>query len=110
MRVRRTGTIYSVAGHMHLLGRSITLELDPGTANAKMLLDLPNFNFDDQGARPLVTPIQVKAGDMLKVTCTYDASLRDKLPQLKNLKPRYVMWGDGTSDEMCLGIVAYTAA
>jgi len=110
MRVRKAGTIYSVAGHMHLLGRSISVQLDPGTADAKTLLDLPNFNFDDQGARPLITPIQVKAGDMLKVTCTYDASLRSKLPQLKNLKPRYVVWGDGTSDEMCLGIVTWTAS
>ncbi len=110
MRVRKAGTIYSVAGHMHLLGRSISVELDPGTANAKTLLDLPVFNFDDQGARPLVTPIKVKPGDMVRVTCTYDASLRSKLPQLKNLKPRYVMWGDGTSDEMCLGIIAWTAS
>jgi hypothetical protein len=108
MRVRKAGTVYSVAGHMHLLGVSISVELNPSSANPQMLLDLPHFNFDDQGARPLVTPIKVKAGDMLKVTCTYDASLRSKLPQLKNLKPRYVVWGDGTSDEMCLGIVAWT--
>lgn len=108
MRVRRAGTIYSVAGHMHLLGRSISVTLNPDSQNPRTLLDLPVFNFDDQGARPLVTPIQVKAGDVLKVTCTYDASLRSKLPQLKNLKPRYVVWGDGTSDEMCLGIVAWT--
>jgi hypothetical protein len=110
MRVRRAGTVYSIAGHMHLLGVSISLQLDPGTADAKTLLDLPHFNFDDQGARPLITPIQVKAGDMVKVTCTYDASLRSKLPQLKNLKPRYVVWGDGTSDEMCLGIVTWAAS
>jgi Copper type II ascorbate-dependent monooxygenase, C-terminal domain len=108
MRVRKAGTVYSVAGHMHLLGVSISVELNPGSADPRMLLDLPHFNFDDQGARPLVTPVKVKAGDMLKVTCTYDASLRSKLPQLKNLKPRYVVWGDGTSDEMCLGIVAWT--
>jgi hypothetical protein len=107
MRVRRAGTIYSVAGHMHLLGRSISVQLNPGSAKEATLLDLPSFNFDDQGARPLVTPIQVKPGDDLRVTCTYDASLRSKLPQLKNLKPRYVVWGDGTSDEMCLGIIAW---
>jgi hypothetical protein len=108
-RMRRPGTIYSVAGHMHLLGRSISVVLDPGTPQEKVLLNLPAFNFDDQGARPLVTPVAVQAGDTVRVTCTYDASLRAKLPQLRNLKPRYVVWGDGTSDEMCLGIIAMAA-
>jgi hypothetical protein len=108
MRVRHAGTIYAVAGHMHLLGRSISVTLNPGSTSSKILLDVANFNFDNQGARPLITPIAVRAGDVLQVTCTYEASLRAELPQLRNLKPRYVMWGDGTSDEMCLGIVAWT--
>jgi hypothetical protein len=37
-------------------------------------------------------------------------SLRTKLPQLKQVPPRYVVWGDGSSDEMCLGIVVWTRA
>jgi hypothetical protein len=27
------------------------------------------------------------------------------LPELSKLEPRYVVWGEGTGDEMCLGIV-----
>jgi hypothetical protein len=107
-RVTQNALIYSVAGHMHLLGRALKIELNPDTPNAKVLLDLPQFNFDDQGQRPLATPLAIHAGDTLRVTCTYDASLRAKLPELKPLQPRYVMWGDGTSDEMCLGIIAAT--
>ena len=95
---------------MHLLGRSIKLEVNPGTPQAKVLLDVPAYNFDDQGARELATPVAVKRGDTLRVTCTYDATLRSKLPELKPLKPRYVLWGEGTSDEMCLGVMLYTAA
>jgi hypothetical protein len=26
---------------------------------------------------------------------------------LRASEPRYVVWGDGTSDEMCLGIVTF---
>src|SRR6266542_3242760 len=59
----------------------------------------------DQAARPLAKPVTVKPGDTLRVTCTHDASLRKRLPQLQPLPPRYVVWGDGTSDEMCLGLV-----
>jgi hypothetical protein len=104
------GTIYAVAGHMHLLGRSIKVELNPGTPAAQTLLDVPNFNFDDQSIRPLAKPVTVKAGDTFRVTCTHDVSLRRQLPQLRTLQPRYVVWGDGTSDEMCLGLIIWSPA
>jgi len=102
------GTIYAVAGHMHLLGRSIKIELNPGTAAARTLLDIPVYNFDDQAIHPLAQPVAVKPGDTLRVTCTHDAGLRKLLPQLRTLPPRYVVWGDGTSDEMCLGLVIWS--
>jgi hypothetical protein len=108
MPVREAGTVYAVAGHMHLLGRSIKVELNPGTSRAKTLLDVRNYDFDQQGARPLARPVAVKAGDRFRVTCTHDVSLRSQLPQLRELPPRYVVWGDGSSDEMCLGIVVWT--
>jgi hypothetical protein len=108
IRVREGGTILSVAPHMHLLGRSISIVLNPGTTKAKTLLNQPNFNFDNQAAVPLAQPLKVNRGDTLRVTCTHDATLRSQLPELKPLAPRYVVWGDGTSDEMCLGVVVYT--
>jgi hypothetical protein len=109
-RVPTAATIYATAGHMHLLGRSITIDLNPGTAKARRLLNIPAYNFDDQAVRPLAQPVTVKPGDVLRVTCTHDAGLRQQLPQLKPLPPRYVVWGDGTSDEMCLGLAVATVA
>ncbi|MEO7979643.1 MAG: monooxygenase [Sporichthyaceae bacterium] len=104
MRVR------AVAGHMHLLGRSISVTLDPGGPNQRRLLDRKVWDFDDQHATPLRRPVLVRAGEALRVTCTHDAGLRSMLPELQGLPPRYVTWGEGTSDEMCLGIVMYTDA
>ncbi|HEU5156097.1 MAG TPA: monooxygenase [Streptosporangiaceae bacterium] len=106
--VRQAGVVRAVAGHMHLLGRSIKVELNPGTSHAKTLLDVPQYNFDDQNARPLAKPVKVGPGDTLRVTCTHDATLRRQLPEMRSLPPRYVVWGDGTSDEMCLGIVIWS--
>jgi hypothetical protein len=100
--------VQAVAGHMHLLGRSIKVELNPGTSKAKTLLDVPVYNFDDQGAQKLAKPITVRADDTLRVTCTHDATLRARTPALQTLKPRYVVWGEGTSDEMCLGVVVWS--
>jgi hypothetical protein len=101
-------TVHAVAGHMHLLGRAISVELNPGTPQAKKLLDIPAYDFDDQAIRPLDAPVEVRPGDSIRVTCTHDASLRQRLPALQKLPPRYVVWGEGTSDEMCLGILVVT--
>ena len=108
--VPQSGTIYAVGGHMHLLGRSIKIELNPGTPHAQTLLDVATYNFDDQSIRALAQPVAVKPGDTLRVTCTHDAGLRKLLPQLRTQPARYVVWGDGTSDEMCLGLVIWTPA
>jgi hypothetical protein len=102
-------TVYAAFGHMHLLGRSIKVELNPDTPQAQTLLDVPNFDFDHQRLQPMPAPVDVNPGDTVRVTCTHDATLRQKLPQLSQLPPRYVVWGDGTTDEMCLGLLTATA-
>jgi hypothetical protein len=105
--VRDPGTIHMAAGHMHLLGRAIKVEVNPGTAKARTVLDVPQYNFDNQALTPLPEPLTVDRGDTLRVTCTHDATLRKKLPQLRSLPSRYVVWGEGTSDEMCLGVLIF---
>lgn len=101
-------TVRAIAGHMHLLGRSISIDLNPGKPGALRLLDIPAWDFDNQGARPLAKPVHLKPGDVLRVTCHHDQHLRDRLPSFKNQPERYVVWGEGTTDEMCLGIVMFT--
>ena len=103
--VDRAGLVYAVGGHMHLLGRAISIDL-----NGRRLLDVPSYDFDEQAVIPLATPVAVKPGDELRVNCTHDAALRGQLPQLRGLPPRYVVWGDGTADEMCLGLVVWSPA
>jgi hypothetical protein len=94
---------------MHLLGRSLRIEAIPAAGGRpRTLLHIPVWDFDDQGARPLDPPVDLDAGDTLRITCTHDATLRARLPALDGVAPRYVTWGEGTSDEMCLGVVAYT--
>ena len=95
------------AGHMHLLGSSIRIELNAGTPRARTLLDIKQWDFDDQGSRPLPATAVVR-GDRITVTCTHDQAWRDRLPALQGIPERYVVWGEGTTDEMCLGILSVT--
>ena len=106
--VNEPGTIRAVAGHMHLLGKKIKIELNPGRPDARTVLDIPVWNFDDQGSAPVDRPVQIKPGDELRVTCEHGQDLRDVLPAFEGQPERYVLWGEGTTDEMCLGIVLVT--
>lgn len=101
-------TVIAAAPHMHLLGRSMRLILNPGSANETILMNVPNYNFDDQSAIVLKKAVPVNPGDTIRVECTFDPTLRQKLPALKNVAARYVTWGEGSSDEMCLGVIAAT--
>ena len=92
---------------MHLLGRSIKVETNPGTPRARTILDIGTWDFDDQSSRP-TPPVRLKPGDTVKVTCTHSQELRDLLPAFEGQPDRYVLWGDGTTDEMCLGILLVT--
>ena len=58
-RIGKSGYIVRVQAHMHLLGRSFTMVLNPGTPQAKTVLDVPNYNFHYQKAYNLRTPIPV---------------------------------------------------
>ncbi len=103
-------TVYASAGHMHLLGREISIVANAGTPDEEILLDIDAWDFDNQGARPLAEPFDLAAGDTLTVTCTHDAKLRSQLPALEGTDPRYITWGEGTTDEMCLGILTMAPA
>ncbi len=108
--IREATTLRAVAGHMHLLGRAITIDVNKGTEKAKRVLDITNWDFDNQATKALPKPVKLVPGDTLTVTCTHDQSLRDRLPAFKGQPERYVAWGEGTTDEMCLGIVLATGA
>lgn len=107
-RIDRAGTIHVVAGHMHLLGKSIRVELNPGRPDARILLDIPRWSFHWQNSYVLERAVQVKPGDVIRVRCTFDPSRRNGGEHRVPKAPRYVLWGEGTTDEMCLGIVQVT--
>jgi len=61
------------------------------------LLDIPRWDFHWQGSYGLVEPVVFNPGDQLRLSCTWDnATMSD------------VTWGEGTTDEMCLGSFYYT--
>jgi len=98
--VPESGTILSVFGHEHTLGKTFRLTLDPGQADQQILLDIPNWNFDWQMIYQLAQPIHVTAGQTIRMTCTWDRTLDP------NRAPKYIIFAEGTEDEMCFGTYA----
>jgi hypothetical protein len=109
-RLESPARILAVAGHMHLLGASIRLILNPGPS-ARVLLDIPRWDFRWQNAYTLASSVEAKPGDVVRVTCRYDVGKRVHAAHTGHAiprTPRYVLWGEGTTDEMCLGILQVT--
>ena len=106
--IDRPTTIHTVGGHMHLLGSSIRITLNPGAPGETVLLDIPRWDFHWQALYPLAQAIAVKPGDTIRVTCTHDQRLRKTGSTPVAREPRYILWGEGTTDEMCLGILQVT--
>jgi hypothetical protein len=103
--VTKAGIVVRTVAHMHLLGRTLKIVLNQGTPSQKTLLDVTNYNFHYQRAYNLAKPVPVVPGDKITVTCTYDPTLEEEIPILRRVPPHFVTWGDGSTDEMCLGTV-----
>jgi len=88
-------TVYGAFGHMHELGRSFRLELNPDSDESVILLDIPIWDFHWQDRYQFAEPFQINRGDVLRMSCSWDNTLSED--------PRYVVWGEGTADEMCFG-------
>jgi hypothetical protein len=104
--VNRRLTIHGVGGHMHLRGVDIDVELNPGTARAQTLLHIPRWDFHWQDVYYLAHPVDAEPGDVVRVTCRFDNSAQNQpVVGRRRLAPRYVLWGEGTTDEMCLALL-----
>ena len=108
-RVGSDGYIVRIQPHMHLLGVKFSMVLNPGTPQAKTVLNVPNYNFDYQKAYN-VAPIAVSRGEQVQINCAYNPALAQQLPVLRKAPAHWVTFGDGSSDEMCVGVTWTTTA
>jgi len=93
----RAWDIQSAAVHMHSLGRSATLRAIHADGTETCILDVPDYDFNWQRSYRLQEPVAMALGDTLELTCVWD-----------NDTDQDVAWGDGTGDEMCLGVTLLT--
>lgn len=101
--------MHNVGLHLHQLGVSARLERVAAEGSPQCLLDLPEWDFNWQGQYQLAQAVPLEAGDRLRLSCSWDNSEANQpVVDGEVLQPQDVAWGEGTTDEMCLGIVFVT--
>lgn len=101
--------IHDVAFHMHNLGAKGRLWIERADDTEDCLLDIPRWDFDWQYGYRLQAPKTLTAGDRLNIECEWDNTAENQpIVDGERLQPRDVTWGEGTTDEMCLGIFYVT--
>ncbi len=97
--------IYAAGFHQHLLGTRGRLEINRADGSKECLLDVPRWDFHWQRNYRFSKMKPFKPGDLLGITCHWDNSAENQ-PVFDGVKreARDVNWGEGTADEMCLGI------
>ncbi len=92
--------LLSMAGlHMHQLGTWASLSVKRGGGGEQCLVNVPRWDFNWQGVFELQTPLIVEPSDSIFLECHFNNQAGENS----------VAWGDGTEDEMCLGIVYVSA-
>lgn len=102
--------IHNATLHMHLRGAQASLKIErAGKENQECVLDIPKWDFHWQGGYTLEQPIAMQPGDKMAIECHYD-NRAESQPVIdgKQVPARELNWGEGTSDEMCLGFFYVT--
>ncbi|MCB9638444.1 MAG: monooxygenase [Myxococcales bacterium] len=94
--------------HMHKLGKTGKISIQHTDGTETCILDVKSWDFNWQRAYVLSKPITIKPGEKLAIQCSWDNSPENQ-PFIDGIRitPREVNWGEGTFDEMCLGLVSY---
>lgn len=101
-----------VIPHMHLLGKSLKLEVErPGDPARRCLADIPRWDFHWQQTYMFTerAALDIHLGDRIHLECVYDNSPGNQAVVDGVRRPsQEVRWGEGTFDEMCLAYVVTT--
>jgi hypothetical protein len=96
--------IMSYMPHMHLRGKDFVIKAIAPDGTAKILLNVPKYDFNWQTYYVPTAPVSIAKGTKIECVAHYDNSSKNKY----NPDPtKEVRWGDQTWEEMMIGWVSY---
>ncbi len=101
--LRRDILVTSVMPHMHWLGKNFTFTaILPDGKTRVPLIKIDHWKFNWQGTYAFMEPLRLPKGSWFEMEAHFDNT--DANPSNQSKPAKLVKWGDGTSDEMCIGI------
>lgn len=107
LRIESECDLYSVMGHMHMIGKTIKVTMTPPDGKPETLLDIQDWDYNWQETYWLKKPIHLKEGTVLKVEAVYDNT--SKNPNNPFNPPRMITFGEQTTNEMCFVFLGATS-
>ncbi len=95
-----------IAPHMHLLGREMKVTATYPDGSVRPLISIDDWDFHWQGMYDFASPVPLPSGTRIDLTAVYDNSSANR--RNPNSPPQDVMWGEGTTDEMCIAFIRMT--
>lgn len=103
--------VWAAALHMHQRGKSGTVSIERANGDSECLLQIDAWDFHWQGSYGLTAPTVLEQGDELRLECHFDNSAANQpVANGVPVEPVDMNWGEGTSDEMCLGVLLVAPA
>jgi hypothetical protein len=99
-------TVLGVTPHMHLVGRAMKVKAIFPDKSEKILVDVPDWDFNWQISYDFKQPVKLSKGTRLEIEARYDNSSSN--PNNPNKPPKEVRYGEQSADEMCVAFLRYT--
>jgi hypothetical protein len=93
-------TLYALLPHMHLIGKSMTVQLKRKDGSLTPILKVADWDFRWQLLYRLKHPLKIPKDSHLVVVAEYDNSAEN--PNNPNSPPKVVKYGETSKQEMCL--------
>lgn len=98
--------VWRAALHMHMIGTHARLAVNQAGGDEQCLVQIDDWDFNWQGDYMLQEPVPFGQGDAMQLDCWYDNSQANQpIINGEQKVPSTLGWGEGTLDEMCLGII-----
>lgn len=98
-RIDRDVDVIGMIPHMHWLGQSMRVQATLPGGETRMLIEIPEYDFDWQTQYLYAKPLRLPAGTLLELEAHYDNSTGN--PDNPANPPKRVRYGEETHDEMC---------
>lgn len=99
-KVRKNRLLLEMTPHMHLRGKSFEYKAIFPDGTDKVLLNVPNYDFNWQLTYKLKDPVLLPKGTILNCRATFDNSNQNPVNPEPN---KTVRWGDQSWEEMMIG-------